>query len=210
MIKETYIKGVLPDSLRRSVISLLYKKDDKCLLKNYIPISLTNYDYKIIAFVLAQKLQGVIGTLISHDQSAYIKKRYIGNNARFISDIIDYTNLFYKPGVLLSLDFEKAFDTLEWEFMFKCLKKFNFGDGCLNWIKMLYTDPNVVIKNNGYLSREIKLSTGLLQGCPISALIFILCVEIMAIKIRITRILKVSFLMMRNIKSVNMLMIQHK
>lgn len=67
--------------------------------------------------------------------------------------------------------------------MFKCLKKFNFGDGFLNWIKILYTDPNVVITNNGYLSREIKLIR-LRQGYPISALIFILCVEIMAIKIR--------------------------
>ena len=80
-------------------------------MKNYKPIILTNYDQiKIIAFVLAQNLQGVIGNLISHDQSVYINRHYIGNNARFISDIIDYTDLFNKPGVLLSLDFEKAFD----------------------------------------------------------------------------------------------------
>ena len=111
--------------------------------------------------------------------------------------------------MLLSLNFEKAFDTLELEFMLKCLKKFNFGDGFLNWIKILNTDTNVVIKSNGFLSREIKLSTGLQQGCPISALIGILCVEIMAIKYEITKILKILFLMMRNTKSVNMLMIQH-
>lgn len=105
MIKETCIKGVLLDSLRRAVISLLYKKNDKCLLKNYRPIGLTNYDYKIIAFVLAQKLQGVIGNLISHDQSAYIKKCYIGYNAKFISDIIDYTDLFNKPGFFIKSRF---------------------------------------------------------------------------------------------------------
>ena len=58
--------------------------------------------------------------------------------------------------------------------------------GCefIKWIRLLYSDPNIVIKNNGYLSREIQLSTGLRQGCPISAILFILCVEIMAIKIR--------------------------
>ena len=184
MISESFEKGFLPDSARRAVVCLLFKKNEKDLLKNYRPISLTNFDYKIIAFVLTQKLQTVIDRLISHDQSAYIKKRYIGNNARLISDILEYTEIFNEPGVLLSLDFEKAFDTIEWDFMYKCLEKFNFGDKFINLIKTLYNGPNIVIKNNGYFTREIKLTTGLRQGCPLSALIFILCVEIMAINIR--------------------------
>lgn len=61
------------------------------MLKNYRPISLTNVDYKILAFVLSARLQKVICNLVSQEQTAYIKHRFIGQNIRFINDIIDYT-----------------------------------------------------------------------------------------------------------------------
>ncbi len=84
MIKETYINGKLPDSMKKSILALIFKKGDKYLLKNYRPISLSNYDYKIIAFALAKRLQFVIKSLIHKDQSAYIKNRFIGCNVRII------------------------------------------------------------------------------------------------------------------------------
>ena len=104
-----------------AVAQLIFKKGNSQLLKNYRPISLTNYDYKIIAFVLSERIQKVIQNLISHDQTAYIKERFIGNNVRLLSDIIDYCNLAKENGILLSVDFEKAFDTFEWNFMYECL-----------------------------------------------------------------------------------------
>ena len=154
------------------------------MLKNYRPISLTNYDYKIIAFVLSERIQKVTQNLISHDQTAYIKERFIGNNVRLLSDIIDYCNLAKQNGILLSVDFEKAFDTVEWNFMYECLRKFNFGENFIKWIEVLYTDPIMVVKNNGYFTKKIRLTRGLRQGCLISALLFIIVVEILAIKIR--------------------------
>ena len=77
-------------SQKLSIISLLYKKGSKEELKNYRPISLTNCDYKILAYVLARRLQTVIYKLVSEDQSAYIKGRYIGLNARMILDIFEF------------------------------------------------------------------------------------------------------------------------
>ena len=74
-----------------AVMTLTHKKGDTKLLKNYTrPISLTNTDYKIIAFVFARRLQKIIDKLISKNQSAYIKGRFIGENARLILDIFDY------------------------------------------------------------------------------------------------------------------------
>ena len=174
----------MPDTMRRAAVTLLYKKGDASLLKNYRPISLSNYDYKILAFALSKRLQTVISKLISPDQTAYINARYIGNNSRFIQDIIDYTEDNNIPGALISLDFEKAFDSLQWDFMLKCLEKYNFGNNFLRWIKILYNTPNMIIKNNGYFSREVKMSAGIRQGCPISALLFILSVEVMASQIK--------------------------
>ena len=102
---------------------------------------------------------------------------------KVICDLIDYCKKFQASGILLSLDFEKAFDTINWDFVHRCLKKFNFGDNFINWIKILYCDPKIVVKNNGYLSRQIKIEQGLRQGCPVSAILFILCIEILALNI---------------------------
>ncbi len=184
MLRETYTHGELPYTVRKAIVALLYKKGDDTLLKNYRPISLTNYDYKILCFVLASRLQGVLKDLVHHDQTGYIKGRFIGNNARLIQDYFDYCENFDVPGILLFLDFEKAFDSVEWNFMFSVLEKLNFGEKFIKWVKILYTNPVISIKNNGWLSKDVKLGRGVRQGCPLSALLFVLIVEILAINIR--------------------------
>ena len=110
--------------------------------------------------MLSARLQKVIDGIISQSQTAYIKSRFIGSNMKVICDLIDYCEKFQDSGILLSLDFEKAFDTITWDFMYRCLKKINFGDNFINWIKILYCDPKIVVKNNGYLSRQIKIEQG--------------------------------------------------
>jgi len=184
MIIETYNEGELPDSLKKAVVTLIYKKGDHCNLENYRPISLTNYDYKILAFVLAKRMQNVISSIIDENQTAYIKKRYIGTNARLIQDIFEYCENENVPGILLGLDFAKAFDVLEWPFMLNTLKKFNFGNNFIKWITILYTKPGLSFKNNGWMSSEVRPTRGIRQGCPISALLFILSAEILAQYIR--------------------------
>ena len=184
MLNETYSEEQLPDSLRQAVIALIFKKGNKDLLKNYRPISLCNYDYKILAIILARRLQKVIPNLISLDQTAYIKNRFIGINARFLYDIVEYCENFHKPGILISLDFQKAFDSIEWNFMEKTLETFGFGEKFRKWIKILYTNPCFLVKNNGWISQKRGMTRGIRQGCPVSALLFILCVEILALKLK--------------------------
>jgi hypothetical protein len=180
MLAETLQKGEMAPSMRQSVLSLIYKKGDKDNIKNYRPISLSNYDYKIFAFVLAKRLQSVIGSIIHEDQCGYIKGRFIGQNTRLINDIYEYCEVNEIPGAIIMLDFEKAFDMLEWNFMFETLKQFNFGSNFINYIKILYANPSIIVKNNGWLSESIKMQRGIRQGCPISAMLFILSVEIMS------------------------------
>ena len=87
------------------------------------------------------------------------------------------------PGVILFLDFQKAFDSLNWNFMHKCLKKYGFQDEFCNWIKVIYNDAKAYVKVNGHLSHTIKLYKGIRQGCPLSALLFILCTEFLYLNI---------------------------
>ncbi len=85
---------------------------------------------------------------------------------------------------MISLDFEKAYDSLEWNFMIESLKKFNFGINFIKWVEILYNNPCMVFKNNGWLSSPVYPTRGIRQGCPISCLLFILSTEIMACAIR--------------------------
>ena len=170
---------------RRGILNLIPKKGkDLRHLKNWRPFSLLNTDYKILTKALALRLQKVIPTIVNSDQTGYIKGRYIGENIRTIFDIIQYTSMHNLPGIIVMLDFEKAFHSVSWNFLYEALKNYSFGKNFTKWIHILYENPEVCVFNNGFSSNFFTISRGIRQGCPISALLFLLVVEIMAIHIR--------------------------
>ena len=109
---ECFDDEVLSSSQRSSILSLIHKKGDTVKLSNYRPISITNTDYKIIAFVLAARIQLVLDKIISTDQAGYVKKRFIGQNIRLIQDVLEHAKNNRRSGIMLFLDFEKALDSL--------------------------------------------------------------------------------------------------
>jgi hypothetical protein len=127
--------------------SLPKHNKDKRYLKNWRPISLLNVDYKILAKVLASRLQNVISGIVNENQTGYIKGRYIGDNIRTMLDILDITRQQQDPGLMVMIDFEKAFDTVSWDFLHKTLEFFNFGPTFQMYIKLLYTTPQCCVTN---------------------------------------------------------------
>ena len=105
-------------------------------------------------------------------------------------DIFEYCESKNEEGILLFLDFQKAFDSVNWNFLFKTLEKFNFGPQFLKWLKILYKNPIFRIKNNGWISKTCSMKRGIRQGCPISAIIFLFVVEIMSLKIKTAKNIK--------------------
>ena len=153
---------------RMGILNLLPKKDkDLRCLANWRPVSLLNTDYKILTKLLAIRLQKVIPTIINSDQVGYIKNRYIGENIRILSDILEITNLEDMEAYITQIDFEKAFDSIEWDFLFKTLTVLNFGENFISWVKTLYTDISACAGNNGNYSEYFLLSRSIRQGCPI-------------------------------------------
>ena len=117
-------------STQKEGIIICIPKGDKPreYLKNWRPISLLNVVYKIASSCIAERVKRALPKLISEDQSGFMANRhiYIGNNIRLMYDVIDYCNENNLPGLLLCIDFEKAFDSLDWNFMHKVLEAFGF------------------------------------------------------------------------------------
>ena len=174
-------------SQKLGIISLIPKKNKSLEhLKNWRPISLLNKDYKIATKTIAVRLEKVLPSIIHPCQTDYIKGRYIGECIRLISDTMSFTQQRIIPGAVVFLDFEKAFDSIEWNYMYlqKCLKVFNFGPQFWRWVSAFYNNISSCILNNGFASEHFCLRRGVRQGCPLFDLLFVIGIEILGGAIR--------------------------
>ena len=117
------------------------------LIKNWRPISLINVDSKIASRALAARMKKVIHSLISSDQTVYVKGRYIGESVRLIDDLFKYAS-----------DIEKAFNPVD--FKYASLKRFGFGKDFVQWIKTLFKDSQSCVMNNGTSTGYFSLERG--------------------------------------------------
>ena len=116
-------------SARRGVISLLEKLEKNPLfLESWRPLSLLNSDYKIFAKILANRLQYALPDLIHESQTGFMKNRFIGENILKLMNLMEYCDRNQESGIVLSIDFMKAFNRLEWPAILTTFKKFGIGD----------------------------------------------------------------------------------
>ena len=177
--------GVLPDSQRRGVITLLCKDSAKSAdLKFWRPISLLNVDYKLLSKSLTNRLGKVLHDVINIDQTCGIKGRSIRDNVHLLRNIIDYVNTKNIHCALVSLDQSKAFDRVSHAYMFAVLQSFGFGPSFCRWIELLYSNISSQVLVNGFLSDAFHVTRSVRQGCGLSPLLYVLCMEPFAIRVR--------------------------
>ena len=126
-LNECYVTGMMSNTQQKGLITLVFKKGDSHDLKNWRPITLLNYDYKIMTAVVAARVQKVIGEIVHGNQTGYIKGRLTASNVRLTKDIIEYFTKNGQTGAIMQVDCSKAFDVLDTQFLNSCLEKFNFG-----------------------------------------------------------------------------------
>ena len=193
VVNEIFETKSLTTSFSQSITTLIPKKQrDKKYVENFRPISLLPVTYKIIAKCLAKRIAKVIDNLIHPDQTGFIKGRYIGENVRTLLDLLEYTEVNHIPGLLMQCDYYKAYDCIEWDYVRFAMRKAGFGPNFIQWIDIFYPDaPHTArIALNGFLSESYSISRGIRQGCPLSCLVWAICIEPLANAIRCDRLIK--------------------
>ena len=184
---QCFRDGNLCDSMKGSVTRLIYKKRGYIKnLKNWRPISLLNVDYKIISKVLTSRLSKVLESIVNPDQTCSVPGRSILSNVTLLRDIIDSIQETDECAILVNLDEEKAFDRVNRTFLLQLLEVYGFGPDFCRWLTTLYDDAfvQIIIIINDRLSSKVCLQHGVRQGDPLSPLLYVICVEVLASLIR--------------------------
>lgn len=185
MYHHSLENGFLPRSLTEANISLILKKgkaDDDCA--SFRPISLLNTDLKLLSKILALRLETVLPSIINKDQTGFITGRNSCNNMRRLLNVIQLSQSGNVDCVVVSLDAEKAFDRVEWPYLFSTLETLGLGEAFIGWVKLLYNNPLSAVLTNGRRSSYFRLGRGTRQGCPLSPLLFAIAIEPLAEAIR--------------------------
>ena len=185
LYKEIVEDGKMHLSARRGVLSLLEKLDKNPLtLTSWRPLTLLNTDNKLYGKVLANRLQIALKKLTHHSQNSFIKGRNILENLIKIAEVISKCETTGTNGLLISFDFLKAFNMVEFDALLYSLAAFGFGSHYIDMVATLFTEPIIYASNNGFWSDPIHPTRGCRQGCTFSPGIFALTVKLLGIAIR--------------------------
>ena len=181
----SFESGSLPESQRYGLISVIPKGNkNKELLSNWRPITLLNSIYKIISGAIAKRINKKISKIINVEQSGFVSGRFMGDCLRTTYDILDWAKNKKKTGLILLIDFTKAFDSISFSFISKSLTFFGFKADMIRWVKLLLNDFKAATIHAGNISAAFKILRGCRQGDPIAPILFLLAIEILCIKLR--------------------------
>ena len=181
LLTEALVEAVIhpegmPHQMRDVVISLIYKeKGDRALLKNYRPIAVMPALYKILTRTMAEALHGVLPWLV--DNTGFQHGVDTHDNARLVQDTIHYLEQSGRGGLLVLCDQKSAYPRVQWDFLQEVMSNMGIHADFRSMVTALYRDPAVRIKVNGHIGDPFTPRHGLHQGCGLSPLLYLLCLQ---------------------------------
>jgi hypothetical protein len=167
----------LPRCLLSYFLTLIPKVKSPQGLGDFRPISLLGCWYKLLSKVLASRLAKVIGALIPKTQSAFLKGRQLVEGVVVVNEVIDYARKVGKDCLIVKVDFEKAYDSVDWDFLDYMLGRFGFSQKWRKWMKACVGAGNLSVLVNGNPTDEFSINRGLKQGDSLAPLLFLLVAE---------------------------------
>ncbi|XP_058726432.1 uncharacterized protein LOC131597777 [Vicia villosa] len=175
--RDFHSGALLSKSITSSFLALIPKNNNPLGLDEYRPICLVGSIHKIISKVLAERLKKVIGKVISSSQSAFVPGRQLLDGVVVANELVDYATKAKSEVLLFKVDFEKAYDKVNWEFLRAMMSTMGFGDRWLRWMKAIVFSSHMSVMVNGSTTKEFKVEKGLRQGDPISPFLFVIVAE---------------------------------
>jgi hypothetical protein len=174
LFDQFYGNASLPKSFSSYFVTLIPKVNSPLALNEFRPISLLGCLYKLEAKVLAKRLALVMGSLVATTQSAFLKGRFLVDGVMVVNEVLDLAKKTGKGCLVLKVDFEKAYDSVEWSFLDYMLGRFGFGDLWRQWIRACVFCGSMSVLVNGCPTEEINIHRGFKQGDPLAPFLFLL------------------------------------
>lgn len=141
-------EGELTETMRTSVVKILFKKGDRKNIGNYRPISLACTDYKIFAKVITERIKPTLPQIIGSEQQGFIEGGDITGNLILVKEIIDYCKEENIEAYLILMDFKKAYDRIDRKTIETTMRAMNYGEKIIGMIKLLYAESEAVVITN--------------------------------------------------------------
>jgi len=169
--------GFIPKGCNASFIALVPKVRNPVSLDHFRPISLVGAMYKIISKVLTERVKKVLPTVIDDCQSTFLKNRGILDSVLMANEVIEDIRRRQQSGLCLKVDFEKAYDSVRWEFLYDMMRKMGFHMKWISWIQGCLESASISVLVNRSPTDEFKPKRGLRQGDPLAPFLFLIVAE---------------------------------